>query len=102
MYRYTTPTITLTISNLNFSAVSVFRVAMQRGAKQLLREIPVDSDAVDAEAGTVTLELSQEETSAWSTGPVDIQVRAVLTSGRVLATNKASVQLEDVLDKVVV
>lgn len=53
MYRFTTPTITLTISNLDFSVVSVFRVAMQRGAKQLLREIPVESDAADVLFGAV-------------------------------------------------
>lgn len=102
MYRYTTPTLTLNIKGIDFTNVSVFRVAIEQNCVEMLKEIPVSSDAVDAEQKTVTVELTQEETASMSVGMVNIQVRLVLTNGRVVASNIANVPLRAVLDEVVV
>lgn len=102
IYQYSTPTLPLKITGLDFADVETFRVAMERGSGQLLKIIPADDPAVDAENNTVNVKLTQEETAAWTTGEITVQVRVVFQNGDVLPTPKATVTLKDVIDKVVV
>lgn len=102
-YRYTTPTLPLTISDLDFSTVNKFRIAIEQGDKEIFLFIVDASDPiVDAEHKTIYLELTQEQTSQLSEGYAKIQIRVLFTSGKVLATPKKNVTINDVIDEVIV
>lgn len=102
MYRYTTPTIPITIEDLDFSDVARFRVAIEQGAIELLKIVEVSSASVDPETKTIYVPLTQEETAAFKDGMVEVQVRVVFTSGAVQATKKAKLSVHDVLDEVII
>lgn len=102
MYRYTTPTIPITIEDLDFDDVARFRVAIEQGAVEMLKIVEVTSTAVDPETKTIYVPLTQEETAAFKDGMVEVQVRVVFTSGAVQATKKAKLSVHDVLDEVII
>lgn len=102
MYRYTTPTLPITISDLNFNTVSLFRVAIEQNDVEILKVIDADDAAVDAEHKTINVALTQEETASFKDGFVNVQVRAKLTGGSVLATKVAKLSVNDVLDEVII
>ena len=102
MYRYTTPTIPITIEDLDFADVARFRVAIEQGAVEMLKIVDVDSASVDAEHHTIYVSLTQEETASLKDGMVEVQVRVVFTSGAVQATKKAKLSVHDVLDEVII
>lgn len=102
MYRYTTPTIPITIEDLDFADVSVFRVAIEQGKVEILKVIDVDDTSVDAEEHTIYVPLTQEETASFKDGMTEVQVRVVFRSGAVQATNKAKLSVRDVLDEVII
>ena len=102
MYRYTTPTLPITISDLDFSTVSLFRVAIEQNGVEILKVINADDASVDAEHKTINVALTQEETASFKDGIVEIQVRAKLTGGSVLATKVAKLSVNDVLDEVII
>jgi len=100
LYRYTTPTITLTIDDIDFSTVSLWRVAISGKGKRIIKEYEAGDSAIGDDTLLVTL--TQEETASMSAGDVEIQVRMKLSNGAVLATTSARVKLFDVLDKAVI
>lgn len=102
MYRYTTPTIPITIEDLDFADVSLFRVAIEQDEVEMLKIIDVDSASVDAEHRTIYVPLTQEETSSFKDGTAVVQVRVVFASGAVQATKKAPLTVRDVLDEVII
>lgn len=102
MYRYTTPTIPITIEDLDFDTVDLFRVAIQNGPVENLFVINADDPRVDAETNTITIELTQEQTAALSEGYAMLQVRIRFNNGRVQATQIAKISVQDVIDKVVI
>ena len=102
MYRYTTPTLPVTIEDVNFSEVDFFRVALQIGATQLLFVVPADDASVDPQTHTIYISLTQEQTASLATGMAKIQARIKYSSGSVQATNKATVTIDDVLDQVII
>ena len=102
MYRYTTPTIPLTIDDVDFADVSLFRVAIEQGGVEMLKVINVDDPAVDAENHTIYVPLTQEETASFKKGVGEVQVRIRFTSGAVQATQKAKLSVHDVLDEVII
>lgn len=102
MYQYTTPTLVLTLADVDFDDVATFRVAMENKGQQLLKEIAADDSSVDSENNTITIVLTQEETAAFSVGEAVIQVRVVFSDGSVLATAKKRFKVQPVLDEVVV
>lgn len=102
MYRYTTPTIPITIDDLDFDDVARFRVAIEQGSLEMLKIVEVTSTAVDPETKTIYVPLTQEETAAFKDGMVEVQVRVVFTSGAVQATKKAKLSVHDVLDEVII
>lgn len=102
MYRYTTPTITLKISEIDFSEVALFRVAFEKDDYQLIKEITPSDTGVDSEARTIMIELTQEETAAMSVGVVSIQMRIKFNSGRVAATETVTRAIKDVIDEAVI
>lgn len=100
MYTYTTPTITCTLSEVDFTNVDYVRIAIKGKNNSILREIPIAN--IDTEDGTCTVELTQEETAAFGAGQVMIQARIHYTDGSVQATNKVIKQMSEVIDKVVI
>lgn len=102
MYRYTTPTLPVTISDLDFSDVSVFRIAIEQGNVEILKVIEADDPMVDAQHKTIYVPLTQEETAAFKDGTVEIQARIKFTNNNVLATEKATLSMRDVLDEVII
>lgn len=100
MYTYTTPTITCTLEDVDFTNVDYVRIAVKGKSGYVLREIEVAD--IDTTEGTCTVELTQEETAALGEGQVKIQARIRYTDGTVLPTNKVITSMKDVLDKVVI
>lgn len=102
MYRYTTPTIPITIEDIDFSEVRQFRVAIKNNETELLFLVDGDDPRVDAEHNTILLALTQEQTARLEAGSGGLQVRIVYNSGSVQATPIAAVSINDVYDEVIV
>ena len=102
MYRYTTPTLPVTISDIDFADVSVFRIAIEQGNVELLKVINADDPSVDAQHKTINVPLTQEETAAFKDGTVEIQARVKLNNSAVLATEKVTLPMRNVLDEVII
>lgn len=100
MYTYTTPTITCTLTGVDFANVDYVRIAINGKNSSIIRVIPVAD--IDAEEGTAVVELTQEETAALGAGQVAIQGRIHYADGSVQATNKVLKTLNEVIDKVVI
>lgn len=100
MHTYTTPTITITLSGIEYySLVDFVRIAF-RGNKTIVKT--VEPDEIDTEHGTASVRLTQEETAAIGEGSVSIQARVKYNDGTVTATNKVVRRMENVIDKVVI
>lgn len=102
MYRYTTPTIPITIADIDFSDVDMFRIVFANGQTELLFEIDANDSRVDAENNTINIELTQEQTALFSVGLVQIQARILFQSGTVEATQIAKLLVHGVFDEVVI
>lgn len=99
MYTYTTPAITCTLEDVDFTNIDYVRVAVKGARCQLVKQVAVAD--IDTEEGIVVIGLTQEETAALGKGQVMIQARLHYTNGDVQATDKVIRQMDDVLDKVV-
>lgn len=100
MYTYTTPTITCTLTGVDFASVDYVRIAINGKNSSIIRVIPVAD--IDTEEGTAVAELTQEETAALGKGQVAIQARVRYLDGTVQATNKVLKDMYTVLDEVVI
>ena len=100
MYTYTTPTITCTLTGVDFASVDYVRIAIKGKSSSIIRSIPIAD--IDTEEGTAVVELTQEETAQLGAGQVAIQGRIHYTDGSVQATNKVLKTLNEVIDKVVI
>lgn len=100
MYTYTTPTITCTLTGVDFASVDYVRIAIKGKGSSIIRVIPVAD--IDTEEGTAVVELTQEETAELGAGQVAIQGRIHYADGSVQATNKVLKSMNEVLDKVVI
>lgn len=102
MYRYTTPTIPITIDTVDFAEVDFFRIAIRKSGVNWIFTFSPDDDNVDDESHTIFLSLTQEQTAELTDGMAQIQVRIKFKSGSVQATNIAKVSIKDVLDEVII
>ena len=102
MYRYTTPTLPLTISGIDFADVDLFRVSIEQKDVELLKVVEADDPRVDAQHKTIYVPLTQAETASFHAGTVAIQVRVKFENGAVLATEKVSLSVKSVLDEVII
>ena len=71
MYTYTTPTITCTLTGVEFSQVDYVRIAIKGKNASVIRTVGIAD--IDTEEGTTVVELTQEETAALGAGQVAIQ-----------------------------
>lgn len=99
MYTYTTPTITCVLAGVEFDLVDIVRIAI-KGKDEVLKII--EASDIDAETGSLTVKLTQEETASIGSGQIAIQARVRYRDGTVQATNKVLRQMSDVIDKVVI
>lgn len=102
MYRYTTPTLPLTIPEVDFSEAQLFRVKIEQDTVEILKVINANDPAVDAEHKKINVALTQQETASFVDGNVDIQVRIKLTGDVVLATETKKLSVNEVLDEVII
>ena len=102
MRRYTTPTLPLTIDDIDFSEVSVFRVSIEQDKIELLKVINGNDPHVDADHKTIYVPLTQEETASFCEGYVAIQVRFKYNNNSIDATDIVNEPIERVLDEVII
>lgn len=100
LYRYTTPAIVLKFRGLDLEDVDVLRIKLARGRTAILRTTAEPEQvAVDTEAGTATISLTQQESAAFSGGLATVQAHIKLRSGAVLATNRKQIYFDENLDE---
>ena len=100
MYTYTTPSITCTLTGVEFSTVDYVRIALKGKSSEIVKVVPIDG--IDTETGEAIITLTQEETASLGKGQVAIQARVRYADGTVQATNKVLKDMNEVLDKVVI
>ena len=101
MRTYTTPTITATLTGVDFSELALIRLSI-KGNVLLVKEYEAGDSAIDANEGTLTCKLTQEETAELDDGDIYIQCRIKYSDGTVQATNKVHSKMMDVLDREVI
>lgn len=102
MFEYTTEMITLTINGVDFAHVEKFRVAINGRKGQVLKVIEADDPAIDTDAHTVSVPLSQTDTASFGNGKIYIQARLVMDDGNVVATDIVKQAVNLTLDRVIV
>jgi len=100
MYTYTTPSVTCTLTGVEFSQVDYVRIALKGKNTEIVKVVPIDD--IDTETGAAVIKLTQEETASLGKGQVAIQARVRYLDGSVQATNKVLKDMDNVLDKVVI
>lgn len=86
MRRGTTPTLTFTTPYAADIIESGFLTFEQRGAVVL--DIPLSDSSVTVSDNAIAVTLTQEQTLAMSiAAPCEAQIRAILTSGKAVASN---------------
>lgn len=92
MRRGTTPTLTFTTPYEAAIIQSGYLTFNQRGTKVL--DIPLDDPSVTIEDEAISIELTQEQTLAFTTAaPAQAQIRAMLTSNKAVASNIVQVPI---------
>lgn len=101
MYKGTTPTIPIRFENVNLVEAKVVITLYDEQKKTGIdfvsgRDFLVSQDGYDS---TTSIALTQEQTLAFGTGLIAIQARFIYPDGSVGATQRESVQMQDVLNK---
>lgn len=96
MYQGTTPAIVFSIKGYNLTDATVY-VSFKRGNDVLTKtEVEVSWDET-TQISTVVCELTQEETLAMKRGAVVVQIRFIYENGQAYATNKKTIEVQDVI-----
>lgn len=99
IYRSTTPTIVLKVKDNSFdmSTISVCHVTIENdsGRNKKIFEDPV----INIEERTISIDLSIEDTEAFETGLIDIQVKIKLTNDKVIASKIVNTTMERILEE---
>ena len=101
MYQGTTPAITFNVLNADVSAMTPF-VSFKYGSKVLTKTGSDVQMAYGDNKTTVVCCLTQEETLEIPKGTVKIQARFIDSNNQAYATNKAPIQVEDVIYREVI
>lgn len=99
MTRGTTPTITLTVTDVPLSGATIY-LAFRQGRHLLIKT--ADDLTVDTNAGTVEVTLTQAETLQFAPGLCDIQIRGIYATGVSFATEIITDQIYDVIQNGVI
>ena len=103
MYQGTTPAIIYTVAGYDLSAMTAY-VSFKYGSNILTKtgdDITMEYDSV-SETTTIICALTQQETLAMSKGAADTQIRFIDSSGQAYATDKAKINVKDVIDKQII
>jgi hypothetical protein len=101
MYQGTTPSIVFEIKNYDLTGATVY-VTFKRDKDILTKtDVSVGYDE-ETSISTIVCSLTQEETLAMKRGGVLVQIRFIYENGQAFATNKASLEMNDVLYPVVI
>lgn len=103
MYQGTTPTLIFTVANYDLSGATVY-VTFSRNKNILTKSgspVTVVYDDVN-NLSIIICRLTQEETLAMKQGAVNVQIRFIYSNQQAFATNKASIEVQSVLDKQVI
>ena len=96
MIRGTTPTLTFTTPYESDMISSGFITFTMRG--KFLFEIEINDDSVEISDYAISVTLTQEQTLLFDSRFVSlVQVRLILSSGEVVASNVVTVPIEDIL-----
>ena len=98
--RGTTPTITFEItSEIDLTTLTEiwFTVADSKTTTEITKKLSENQVSVDNEVKTITAHFSQEDTLAFRSKTVDIQIRAITDEDVAVATDILSVELSQVL-----
>lgn len=99
MTRGTTPTITLTVTDVPLSGASLY-LAFRQGRHLLLKS--GEDLTVDTTNNTIEVTLTQEETLQFAPGGCEIQIRGVYATGTSFATEIINDTVYDVLQNGVI
>lgn len=96
MYQGTTPAIVFEIKEYDLTEATVY-VSFKRGNEVLTKsDVAVSYDS-NSHISTVVCELTQEETLAMKRGAVLAQIRFIYENGQAFATNKKTIEVQDVI-----
>ena len=106
MYQGTTPTLTFKVPGYDLTDKSVFVSIKSNGGETLTKtgdslDVSYNSQG-EEEYSLVELRLTQQETLRMRTGDVICQIRFIDSEGNALATQKATVNVNDVIYKAVI
>ena len=99
MTRGTTPTITLTVTDVPLSGASLY-LAFRQGRHLLIKS--GEDLTVDTGNNTIEVTLSQEETLQFAPGSCEVQIRGVYATGTSFATEIIQDTVYDVLQNGVI
>lgn len=96
MRRGTTPTITITVSDLDVSDLGTIKVTFKQGNIELTKT--TDDITVDTENNALSIPLSQDDTLMFGSGSVSVQIRGLLADGTTAIASKIkTISMERVL-----
>ena len=101
MYQGTTPSIVFEIKGYDLTSATVY-ITFKRDKDLLTKtdaQVGYDSDT---QISTIVCALTQEETLAMKRGAVIVQIRFIYENGQAYATNKKTLEINDVLYPVVI
>ena len=102
MYQGTTPSIVFEIKNYDLTSAKVYVSFKQTGKDVLTKtDVQVGYDN-DTQISTIVCPLTQEETLDMKRGGVIVQIRFIYENGQAYATNKKSLEMNDVIYPVVI
>lgn len=96
MIRGTTPTIRLTLNNIDLASLKSIYITIRQMSYILTKKS--GESGVGIEGNTISLYLTQEESLSFKAGyPAEIQVRGLTNSGNAFATAVSKVDVKEVL-----
>ena len=99
--QFTTPTLIFTFDDENLDLTQASQIIVSMESMGTRKQIEKSGSDLVVEAKKVTIELSQEETSALSIGDVKMMINWVFANGKRGASKKAIVNIEENLHRAV-
>ena len=102
IYRGTTPTIILKIDNDDFDMtdIVVCHVTIQNDNGRNKKVF--DNPTIDVENKTISIELTQQDTLAYETGNINLQIKVKLQGGRVVASPILVTPMNKILEEAII
>lgn len=96
MYRATTPTHTYTLPE-DTSSYSEIQVTYKQGSRTIVKHYKdgVTPSGMTLSGNNVIIVLTQQETAQFDKGPASSHVRVLTTGGKVYASNKFNLQVQE-------